>query len=179
MLIASYDRYRDVAEFDPASGRFEEFDRFDPANLPLLKRPFKGAYGVIGDQKLLIFRTPEGLWVQLADVKVNTVEESHHIAWENAGGKSTFSIIRSSDGEPVAMATYSVDRRNLAPDLTAFVDGEDADFGLFVRNAVSQRQDIVYNDEGPSQYWLDAQRTPPPRADSSLQRLLERFSRRT
>jgi hypothetical protein len=138
MLVQSHDRFDDLGAFDPLSGDLDEFKRSRIADDARLKESLRGHFAVLGDTVAVLYRDDDALWLRLGDRARDLSSGRSSAKWERIGRRARLSLLDGA--EEVASVEYvpgPTGGPSLADDVTPFASCEDWDFGLFVRNVVS------------------------------------------
>ncbi|MFE3874191.1 hypothetical protein ACFXPX_07300 [Kitasatospora sp. NPDC059146] len=127
MLIADFDAYGRVADFDPATGRLGPDRTADPG------QPTHGHYGRLGGTQVVFYRAGDGLRIRVGerDLLLDTATTVRH---------------RIAEPQCVLTVGQAVELRypvppewyGLADDPTPFVEAEDFDaYGLFAADVLA------------------------------------------
>lgn len=137
MLVESHDKHSEVGEFDPDTGRLTRLERNKAA--ALLDQKLCGHFADLGEVLGILYLHEGHLMLRLDRTKTPATAET--VRWEADGPRAILSIVDASI--VVASARY---RRGpatgpkLSVDPTPFIEPEDWDFGLFVRNVVGDTE---------------------------------------
>lgn len=136
MLVQRHDRFDEVGEFSPESGRL------DPRPRPPGLRPGStdGWFAVLDTTLVVFYRHGGRLWLRIGD-RVFDLDRDASVDWHLDAGEAVFAAA-DSDGQVVLRYPSGPD---LADDPTAFVADEDWDLGLFIANVMfdEERSDLV------------------------------------
>lgn len=134
MHVESHDRFDDVAEFDPETGALVEYSRATRPNPA--PEAVQGHYARLFGTVTVLYRLGSSLWLRIGDEARDLDLASTEVRWDHAHGRSTLTLLEH--GEPLAQVQYQPgpSGAGLDNDPTAFVEAEDWDFGLFVRNVL-------------------------------------------
>lgn len=141
MRIESHERYVDVADFDPCTGRLQETNRDAAAN----GQPISGHYARLAETLAVLYRHEGALWLRLGAVSQCLDEEGVAVRWSAHLGFSRLSV---SKGDHVrAEVEYANMLHESEGDPTPFAESEDWDFGLFVHNVLTspERRRRIYS----------------------------------
>lgn len=134
MLRSHHTAWR-YAHFDAVSGRVKPV----PVWRTLVRRPVtSGWYDQIATYQVVVFCANGGLSLAI-DGKIHAFDDSVTVEWRKLGSTRRVAIFAGSVS--LLDAEYAPDRltRNLANDLTAGVEEEHFDFGLFILNLSRDR----------------------------------------
>ncbi|WP_370617520.1 hypothetical protein [Mumia sp. Pv 4-285] len=131
MRVESHDRFSAVAEFDPVTGRLDEFSRASGAAADRVAP--QGHYSRLAGTLVVFYRLGASLWIRIGVASRNLDDAGVEIRWKRSRGHSTLDLI--DNGVLVAEAEYQPGPGGGDADPTPFAESEDWDFGLFV-NAV-------------------------------------------
>lgn len=137
MLVQSHDKHSEVAEFDPESGRLRRVEHDDAGTL--LDQPLRGHFADLEGVEAILYRCGEQLSLRVAGKEAPATAET--VRWAPDGSHAVLSIVEA--GHVVASARYHRGPStgpSLADDPTPFVEAEDWDFGLFVRNVIGDAE---------------------------------------
>lgn len=107
--------------------------------------PLVGSYSVIAGERVLFYRWRGELWLRFGSTHPISLQRVK-ADWSVESGQVDFKL--KSDNTTVVARKYPVSRElvDLDQDPTPFVEAEDFDFLLFVRNVLSdsERADRIY-----------------------------------
>jgi len=134
------DRAKDRLCIGPGELSVVQTTEFDSSSLPLV-----GSYSIVAGERVMFYRWAGCLYLRFGDslpISLEGVEAD----WSAASGQVEFKL---KHGNQIALAqSYpaSGELVTLDQDPTPFVEAEDFDFSLFVRNVVSDlaRADRIY-----------------------------------
>ncbi len=138
MLLLFYDRYDTLAEFDPSTGRLEEFSRrAEPARATA---PLQGTYARVDGRLVSLYRQDDGTLVLRVDALVVPLDTRSRIELLGSGRGRRVRVTR--DGRPVAEWHHEqpVLDPPLEEDPTPFVEEEHFDFALYLSNVASDSE---------------------------------------
>jgi hypothetical protein len=142
MLVQSHQSFDTVADYDPATQTFFAFSRrAEPARL---SEPITGAYEILGGKRIVLYRRRNALYL---DVDHRTIPLNEHSV--DVLSAKSYRLLRISRGGNVVLELKypaPVLDPPVAEDPTPFVQEEDFDFGLFLRNVSrdTARQSRMY-----------------------------------
>jgi hypothetical protein len=141
MLIQSFDRHSEVAEFDPMSESIQTMAR--SSTLPT---GLAGHYAHLDDALIVLYRDGHNLWLKFGDTRV-PLHPSSRAEYYRAGARRSLRV--QSDSKDLQF-TYHLKELDppLSIDFTPGVEEEDFDFGLFISNVVNnpERQERLYRE---------------------------------
>lgn len=142
MRVESHDRYDDVAEFDPATGRLEESGRASSSAAGPIDP--QGHYSWLSGTLAVIYRLGGSLWIRIGDESRNLDDAGIEVRWEHSCGRSTLDLI--DNGTLVAEVRYQPVSGVGPADPTPFAESEDWDFGLYVKTVLDndERRRRIY-----------------------------------
>jgi hypothetical protein len=151
MLVESQDRFEDVGDFDPRSGRLVELKRNEPAARRLLTESLRGHYARLSDKLAVLYRDDGDLWLRLGEHAVPLRAQPPSVRYERTDRQHA-RLALLADGAEVAAVEYRPGPTIGPPldeDPTPFIDAEDWDFGLFVHNVMTDdgRRQRIYSAE--------------------------------
>ncbi len=133
MRVDSHDHFDDVATFDPATGRLEEFHRADRGALP--PGPLHGHYSRLSGILAVFYRNDGFLWLRVGREARNLDREGCEVRWQNVDGSSSLQLFDRRG--LVTSVEYRPGTWDGSTDPTPFAESEDWDFGLFVTNVLA------------------------------------------
>ncbi|MFJ7278543.1 hypothetical protein [Kitasatospora sp. NPDC098663] len=138
MLIASFDTYRLVADFDPATGELSSERAVEPG------QETHGHYGELAGSTVVFYRDADGLHLRVGDreCRIDSPALVRHRIQEP---ECVLEIDQVAELHyPVPSEWYGLEN-----DLTPFVEAEHFDFGLFIANVVESevRTGRIYRQE--------------------------------
>lgn len=146
MLVESHDEFGLVGDFDSATGKLVLISR-DSAGA-LLEQPLRGHFAELGEQVAILYRHDNGrIKFRLGDFQIEP-GESESVQWNPMGSMAEIKLV--SAGQILASAKYQRGPDSypgIEDDPTPFAEAEDWDFGLFVRNILSDsvRSATIYH----------------------------------
>lgn len=147
MYIESFDRFDAVATFDPSTGRLVESSR---AAFREGHGPPSGHYARLAGTLAVLYRDGGVLHLRLGDYDGAIESRRARVRWSHDHGVSSLTVIEH--GATVAEVEYRPGPLSVAGDPTPFVESEDWDFGLFVRNVLADggRSERIYGGRPPT-----------------------------
>ena len=135
MLLQSHQSFDTAADYDPTTGRFDLFSRHAEPNR--VAGQLSGVFDHIGGKRVLLYRLGDGLYVEIDGQRLHL--ETHVVEVQAVNGRRRLQVL--SDGRGVIEMTYDPPLLDppLSLDPTAFIEEEDFDFGLFLRNVWHDR----------------------------------------
>ena len=139
LLVQSEEHSAELASFDPLSGALFSFDPGGPPAHWSRERPLRGHFARLGSQLAILYRAEGTLWLRMgAEVFPLGPASGRSARWSIDGTRATFELV---EGEQVLHSvTYDSqipDDPSPELDPTPFAEAEHWDFGLFVRNVIS------------------------------------------
>ena len=135
MLLQSHQSFDIAADYDPTTGRFDLFSlRAEPNRVA---GQLSGVFDHIGGKRVLLYRLGDGLYLEIVGQRLQL--ETHLVKVQAVNGGLLLQVL--SDGRSVIEMTYDPPLLDppLSLDPTAFIEGEDFDFGLFLHNISHDR----------------------------------------
>lgn len=132
MRIESHDRFDHLAEFDPTTGRVQEFGR--ATSSPGISVQTMGHYARLSGTIAVLYRLDKSLWLRIGDEARALDRKGIEVRWAHVRGRSTLELLDT--GELVASVRYRPGPGGGPGDPTPFAESEDWDFGLFVQNVL-------------------------------------------
>jgi hypothetical protein len=130
MILACHTEFDLMAEYDPVRGGFEVFSRrVNPQRVP---RQLSGLFDRISQNLVLLFRHVGILFLDIGGLRLTMSDHAVHL--DHLGGLRVLRIL--ANGKIVFELPYDAPIIDppLSQDPTPFVDEEDFDFALFLRN---------------------------------------------
>ena len=144
MLLASHDRFDEMAVFNLSDGRLTILSR-DEARASGMS-DVAGFFSALDGHTWIFFRDSAGtLFLKVDDVLLPLDEETHakHV---RGGSRCSLDVIRN--GAVIQRFMYEIEPLDppLELDPTPFVEEEDFDFGLFVANVCgsTERKEAIF-----------------------------------
>ena len=143
MFLQSHQSFDTVAEYDPSTRTFTTFSRnVEPSRVPTGQ--LSGVFDHLGERRVLLYRLDGVLYLEIDDDRIPM--EGHVVEVYAANEDRVLRVFGNST--VVFELTYSSPHLDppLSDDLTAFVEEEDFDFGLFLANVSrdQERQSRMY-----------------------------------
>jgi hypothetical protein len=133
--LKSNDRFHEVVEFDPESGRWRQVTQSsNDDGTPLHTNGF---YSFLSDVFCAIFRSGDQLLVQIG---VKQIELTPDVKIVVSGPPKFRQFSLAIGGLPVVSLTYDSQWNPLEFDPTTCIEEEDFDFGLFLSNIAKDPQ---------------------------------------
>ncbi|MER8105535.1 hypothetical protein [Kitasatospora sp. NPDC094016] len=131
MLLASFDLFGRVADFEPATGELSPERAIEPG------QETHGHYGALAGTVVVFYRDSDGLHLRVG-VGECRIESSAQVRHRIQEPECVLDI------DQVAELRYPVPSEwyGLENDLTPFVEAEDFDFGLFIANVVGDQRRV-------------------------------------
>jgi hypothetical protein len=141
MRVESFELHAEVGEFDPTSGELTVFARSSAPG-----RPLSGHYTRLGNESVVFFRDHGRLHLRVGG-KVFEVNEALQLDWRLVRDRESELTVSSPGSESIRLQYASgPPGPPLSEDPTPFVSDEDWDFGLFIKNVITNqdRSEIIY-----------------------------------
>jgi hypothetical protein len=133
LRVQCHGRHAEVGEFDPETGTLVRRHRSDDED----EGSFRGHYADLGGVTAVFYRGDDDhLWLRLADVALPVEAARDAFEWSRDGATSEIKI-EGGDGERINVKYDDPYWPPPSFDPTPFVEAEDFDFGLFVRNVLA------------------------------------------
>jgi hypothetical protein len=135
MLLQFHQSFDILAEYDPATGGFAAFSRSaEPARVHFVQ----GTFDYLSGKRVILYRLAGVLYLDVDGERVPV--EDHVVEVRPLNGDRVLRV--RGDRGLVFEVAYSPRRLDppLSEDPTAFIDEEDFDFGLFLRNVSRDRE---------------------------------------
>jgi hypothetical protein len=135
MILKRHKIYDRLAEFDPSTGKLDEFSR--SADSRRAEGAIMGFYDTLGGTRALLFRLAGVLYLQIGAERVSLAD--HAIELHNVSPRRLLRVL--SRGVKVIEAAYDAPETDppLSEDPTPCVEEEHFDFGLFLANLSRNR----------------------------------------
>jgi hypothetical protein len=130
MLLQLHRLFDTVADYDPATGRFETFSRRAEPNR--VAGHISGVYDYIGGKRMLLYRVADGLFLEIDGQRLPL--EKHAVDVRHMNGRRILRVL--SADKVIIELPYDPPELELplSLDPTAFAEEEDFDFGLLLHN---------------------------------------------
>lgn len=148
MLLRSHQRFHEVAEFDPDDGKLNI--RAGEVSAGGAAPRISGSYARLGEHTLLLYKLNGELYLKADALQSLLITGDITAQVEDGDGRRALLLVRG-DGSPLLTVWYlpPVIDPSLEDDyVSSFVEEEDFDFGLFVRNVINsprRRREIYRN----------------------------------
>lgn len=147
LRVHSFDRYAEVADFDPASGDLTTYERSDAPNP---EQPLRGHYAHLSGRLAVVYRSAEGTLELAVGDDTIPLDDATEIHWRRSTDTAHLTIARR--GSPWLDTRYELSEgfvlfereQQYVP--TPMAEAEHFDFGLFLAKVASDsdRRDRLY-----------------------------------
>lgn len=129
-LLQSHEKSDRVAEFDPSSGKLEEFSR--SKDLQRASQDPVGSYGKVGTKTVILYREGGNLLLRIDGRDFDLAQ--HTVRITRIGSTRRVRLLRCLSTVSEWEYQVPVLEPPLSHDPTPFIEEEDFDYGLFLEN---------------------------------------------
>ncbi len=135
MLLQSHQVFDTIADYNPGTDEFVTFSRrCQPMRMT---GPITGSFDHINGRRALLFRLAEILYLQIDSQRLSMEDHIVKLRFEN--GQRLLEVFTGDRVVLKLICTPPTLDPPLELDLTAFIEEEDFDFGLYLANVSSNR----------------------------------------